>query len=113
MLAALEKSLGIVYSACKSVGINRKTHYDWLKKDAKYAAAVADIEEMSLDFTESKLFKKIQDEDITAIIWHLKTKGKKRGYVEKQEIDTNLSGSVNLIFEETPDCDPINDTDEN
>ena len=33
MLEALEKSLGIVTTAAKSVGITRKTHYDWLNKE--------------------------------------------------------------------------------
>ena len=40
MIEALEQSLGIVTTACKKVGINRKTHYDWLKNDEDYAAAV-------------------------------------------------------------------------
>jgi transcriptional regulator of acetoin/glycerol metabolism len=38
MIEALEQSLGIVTTACKKVGINRKTHYDWLKTDEDYAA---------------------------------------------------------------------------
>ena len=29
MLEALEKSLGVVTSACKNVGIGRTTHYLW------------------------------------------------------------------------------------
>lgn len=31
MLEALEKSLGIVSTACKMVDISRQTHYAWLK----------------------------------------------------------------------------------
>ena len=30
-LEALEKSLGVVTSACKNVGIARSTFYEWLK----------------------------------------------------------------------------------
>ena len=44
MLEALEKSLGVVSTAAKIVGINRSTHYDWLANDEEYAQAVSDIE---------------------------------------------------------------------
>jgi hypothetical protein len=36
MLEALEKSLGVVTTACKSVGIGRTTHYMWLDEDPEY-----------------------------------------------------------------------------
>lgn len=85
MLAALEKSLGIVSSACKKVKIARQTHYEWLREDADYKAAVQEIDEMALDFVESKLYKQIASDNPTAIIFHLKTKGKSRGYVERME----------------------------
>ena len=44
MLEALEKSLGVVTSACKSVGIGRSTHYLWLDNDPEYRRAVEDID---------------------------------------------------------------------
>lgn len=43
MIEALEKSLGIVTIACKSVDISRQTHYRWLSEDAEYKQAVDDI----------------------------------------------------------------------
>ena len=86
MLAALEKSLGVVTTAANSVGITRKTHYDWLQKDKEYAAQVEALENMVLDFAESQLHKQINEGNTTATIFLLKTKGKKRGYVERQEI---------------------------
>ena len=36
MLEALEKSLGVITSACKQVGIARSTHYEWYSKDKEY-----------------------------------------------------------------------------
>src|SRR5688572_26587899 len=99
MIAALEKSLGVVKTACGEVGISRQTHYRWLDEDPEYKAEVDDIGEGAIDFVESKLFEKISGvavkkgvddlgQDIvydvppsdTAIIFYLKTKGKKRGY---------------------------------
>jgi hypothetical protein len=89
MLEALEKSLGIVTSACKSVDISRETHYRWLREDAEYKAAVDSLSDVALDFAESQLHKQIKEGNSTATIFFLKTKGKKRGYVERQELDVS------------------------
>ena len=35
MIGALQKSLGVVTTACKVVGIDRQTHYNWLETDTK------------------------------------------------------------------------------
>lgn len=86
MLAALERSLGVVTSACKAVGISRQTHYNWLNDDAAYKAEVESVEDIALDFAESQLHKQIQDGEVSSTIFFLKTKGKKRGYVERQEV---------------------------
>ena len=85
MLEALTASKGIVTNACAVVGIDRGTHYNWLKEDADYAKAVADLDNVVLDFAENKLHELIDSGDTTATIFFLKTKGKKRGYIEKQE----------------------------
>ena len=86
ILEALEKSLGIVTTACKSVGIGRTQFYNWLKEDKEFADKVSDIENVALDFAESQLHKQISNDSTSATIFYLKTKGKKRGYVERQEI---------------------------
>jgi len=90
MLEALEKSLGIVTTAARTVGINRSTHYDWLEKDEEYKKAVEDIAEMTIDFAESQLHKQIKEGVQSSTIFYLKTKGKKRGYVEAQEFKVNM-----------------------
>ena len=36
MLKALEKSLGVVTNAANEIGIDRCTHYEWLKTDKEY-----------------------------------------------------------------------------
>ena len=89
MLDALEKSLGVVTAACKSVDIARETHYRWMREDADYKAAVEEIGDVAIDFAESQLHKQIKEGNSTATIFFLKTKGKKRGYVERQEVDVN------------------------
>ena len=86
MIEALEKSLGIVTQACKVVGISRDTHYRWMKDDEEYKQAVQELGDVALDFAESKLHKLIDGGNPAATIFYLKTKGKERGYVERQEI---------------------------
>tara|TARA_R100001440_G_scaffold16711_1_gene28271 strand:- start:17494 stop:17853 length:360 start_codon:yes stop_codon:yes gene_type:complete len=86
LIEALEKSLGIVTTACKQVGIGRTTFYNYYNDDQEFKHQVDDIANMSLDFAESKLLEQIKDNSTAATIFYLKTKGKKRGYVERQEI---------------------------
>ena len=87
MLDALEQCLGVVTTACKKVDVPRSTFYKWLKTDVEFAAKVREIENVSLDFAESKLFEQIQENNTTATIIYLTTKGRKRGYWEKQQMD--------------------------
>ena len=86
LIEALEKSLGVVTTACKQVGIGRTTFYNYYNEDKQFAKKVDDIENVALDFAESQLHKQIQDGSTAATIFLLKTRGKKRGYVERQEI---------------------------
>lgn len=104
LIEALEKYNGIVSSACRATDIARSTFYQWLNTDEEFKTQVEEIQEVAIDNVESKLFEKINgikvakknadnpEEDIyevppsdTAIIFYLKTKAKKRGYVEKVE----------------------------
>ena len=98
MLLALHKSLGIVTKAAKMVTEDeieaeslRERHYDWLKTDLVYKEAVESIEGIVLDYAESQLFKQVAKGDTTAIIFLLKCKGKKRGYIERAEMDLTTS----------------------
>ncbi|NTV01923.1 MAG: hypothetical protein HGB04_03945 [Chlorobiaceae bacterium] len=101
LLAALEKSLGVVSPACQATGINRSTFYEWYDLDAEFKKAVDEMGELALDFTETKLLKRIKDESDTAIIFYLKTKGKRRGYIERQEVTgadgKDLGGSSGTV----------------
>ncbi len=116
MLTCLKNSMGIVSTACEKADIARKTHYEWYNNDLEYAAQVDAIQESCIDFAESKLMELIngakhevatakgevltvQDgPNPTACIFYLKTKGKKRGYVEKSELDVQGNG-INITID--------------
>lgn len=101
IIEALEQSLGIVTSACKKVGVGRTTFYGWLNDDEEFAKAVKDIENVALDFAESQLHKQIKDGNPSSTIFYLKTKGKKRGYVERMETEnTNKNFDLSNLTDE-------------
>jgi hypothetical protein len=109
LLQALKEAKGIVSFACDKVGLSRTTFYNYLNEDEVFKLLVEEINEEAIDFVESKLHEKIngikvmgregvyeQPPSDTAIIFYLKTKGKKRGYVERSEIDHTTKGeSIN------------------
>lgn len=101
-IEAYKKTFGNITHSAKTVGIDRTAHYRWLKEDEDYKAEIESIEpsEMFLDFVEGKLSERINKGDTTAIIFALKTKGKKRGYVERTEVQqetTYKSLDINII----------------
>lgn len=87
MIEMLENNLGIVSVAAKNAGIHRSTHYEWYKNDPEYKKQVDDVHNICLDFAEGKLFENIKNNKETSIIFYLKTRGKGRDYVERQEFD--------------------------
>ena len=88
-LKVLEDNAFNISAACIAMNINRRTYYRWLKNEA-FADEVDNQREGSIDFAESKLMQAIKKGNLTAIIFYLKTIGKKRGYIETQEIQSNV-----------------------
>lgn len=86
MIEALEKTLGVVTTACRQVGVGRTTFYQWMKFDELFAEEVNSISDIALDFAESKLYEQIRENNTTATIFYLKTKGRQRGYVERMNV---------------------------
>ena len=85
-LKAFENKEFNIAESCKAINIARQTYYDWLKDD-EFKQQVQELKESDLDFTESALRKLIKKGNVIATIFKLKTKGKDRGYIEKQEVE--------------------------
>ncbi len=98
LLEALEKSLGVVTTACKAVGVDRTTFYKYVNEDPAFKQAVDDVENIALDFAESQLHRQIQNGEVSSTIFYLKTKGKRRGYIEKQELETSGSQKIEVVY---------------
>ena len=85
----MKTPMGTISEACSKAGIPYSSFWDWQNKDEELKAlvkkAMRTAHEMGGDFAESKLRKKINDDDTTSILFYLKTRHKERGYVERQE----------------------------
>ena len=101
-MATDQKKLANLSQTCEAANIGRRTFYYWRENDKDFDAACKDIEEALIDFTESKLIEKINDSDLTAIIFYLKTKGKDRGYVERTEQDVKMNPFIEAM-QDLPD----------
>ena len=87
MIKALEKTLGIVTTACSKASVSRSQHYHWMNNDPEYKRSVTELENIALDFAESHLHDLIKNGSPAATIFFLKTKGKRRGYIETTSIE--------------------------
>lgn len=96
LLKYLKEGHGIISYACQKAGVSRQTFYNWKKDDTEFAQAVDDYNEEVIDIVESKLLTQINDNNLTAIIFYLKTKGRSRGYVEMTDVNANLNGTMSL-----------------
>lgn len=99
LIEAMTEALGIVTTACQTVGLSRKTYYDYYKNDKEFRSEIDDIADVALDFVEGKLLSQIEENNPTSTIFYLKTKGKKRGYIEPQhEKMINAGVTINNIM---------------
>ena len=113
-----EANAGIIGGIASTLRVRRSTVYLWCSKYPEFRQALNDAREQFIDLAESNLRKLVAgvpaietDENgnkrfvgwierpsETAIIFTLKTRGKKRGYVERSEVeaDVNMKGSINI-----------------
>ena len=88
MIETLSNCYVNISKACRIMGIDRSTHYDWYNNNPHYKQLFDDLQEGMIDLAETMLMSNIEDAKETSIIFFLKTKGKKRGYQETLETTT-------------------------
>ena len=77
---------GIVSAIAKRVGCCWNTARKYIDTHPTVRQAYDDECETVLDFAESKVIELMRHDDGQMIRYYLSTKGKKRGYTERQEI---------------------------
>ena len=92
MIKAIREKHGNLSAAARYLGCSRNTIARYIENYPTVKAVADEERETLIDFAENQLFQQVKDGNITAIIFTLKTIGKSRGYVERQEV-TGAEGS--------------------
>lgn len=97
---AYKNNAGNLSLTAEVLGIDRSTLWEWRKKFPELERMLNDYDESLGDLAESKLMMAINEGNLTAIIFYLKTKHKGRGYIEGQEIRATVSTAIKSMSQE-------------
>lgn len=107
---ALRACGGVYSAAAQRLGCAPNTVRNYVNRTPKLQKAVEDICERNVDLAESALMMVLRNpkhpKHVTACIFFLKTQGRHRGYVEKQEVDAKVNGTVSLYKVHLPEEEP-------
>jgi hypothetical protein len=92
--AAIWSCAGINNAIAEKLKVAPSTVSNWFRKYPHLRAVREEAQERVLDLAESQLVNAIKASNLTAVIFYLKTKGKARGYSERQEITGPNGGPV-------------------
>jgi len=77
-----------VYHAAQVAGINRKTVYDWLQRDAGFNEALDDCKEDTADIMETSVFEKaLAGDSLLKMFW---LKAYRHKFRDKTTVDINV-----------------------
>lgn len=88
ILKAIPGTRGILVNVAVKCGLNRNTIALYAKEYEEVREALQDERERLIDMAENNLVVALKDKEAWATVYALKTLGKSRGYVEKQEIES-------------------------
>lgn len=92
-LQELQKSRGLITTACVNTGVTRQTIFHWRKDDEEFNDNVEVVLELQGDRVESNLQKLIDEGDTQSTIFYCKTKLKNRGYGDSVQTDSAKESS--------------------
>ena len=89
-VAKVEQELRATYgnqsAVARKFGVSRQAVADYISRYPRLQVALAEANDTILDNGESALYKAVLQGEPWAVKWLLATKGKARGYVERQEV---------------------------
>lgn len=89
---AIRAKHGNITRAAEGLGVSRVAIYKRVKANKRLQAVLVEARESLADLAEDKLRELIEQGNVTAIIFALKTVGKERGYVERYQTEHTGAG---------------------
>ena len=102
---AIEDHRGNLSMVARKLNVSRVTLYAFIKKYPSVQTVLDDARETMIDNVESALYTKALKGDTASMIFFLKTQGKKRGYVERQEITGADGGAIVVEWDDATNND--------
>lgn len=93
----LEENKGNLAAVSRRMGVSRTAIYNRINESPTLQQTLADARETMLDNAESVLYKKVLEGSTPELLFFLKTQGRNRGYVERQEIDHSGDVTTRVI----------------
>jgi len=108
-IKALKNTGGVLKNVAEVIGCARSTVYEAAKRHPEVEAVLQEEREKLKDLAEERLIEQIQQGNMTAIIWYMKTQMKDRGYVEKQEVEHSgeIKGAEVQVYLPSNDRDDL------
>jgi len=96
---ALNKCDGLVFQAAKKLGCDHKTVQNYINRHDVCRLAREQKQGENLDEAEGQLMRAVRKGEAWAICFMLKTQGKARGYVERQEVKHEQTAQLQIVEE--------------
>lgn len=99
VIKALQRTHGNISNTAKFLQVSRPALSSRINATPSLKKALDEILDVSLDVAEDHLFRAIENDNMTAIIFFLKTRGKSRGYIERTEVKTVADDDINRAID--------------
>jgi hypothetical protein len=107
IIAALKATNGGAYLAASRLGCEPSTIYRRADKNPKVQAVMDTMRGELVDLAEAALKKAVAEREGWAVCFTLKTQGKQRGYVERQEHDVTVRPWREAVKQHGADPDAV------
>jgi hypothetical protein len=87
VVQAIRESNGLLASAAVRLKCRYQTVWSYAQRYPEVQKAIEEQKETVLDLAEGKLYQAIQKGEAWAICFYLKTQGRKRGFLERHDIE--------------------------
>ena len=100
--AAIRDMNGNISAVARRLGVCRQTVYSYIERHPSVKDVLVESRETMIDNAESALYRAVLNGEAWAVCFFLKTQGKSRGYVERQEVTGADGGAIVMQWPDEP-----------